>query len=224
MTVTSSVVARELRQTLSAFAEFDIATYTNPVLETPNRVAWHSHGTSDDFLLSRDDLTVKGYLHWLENGHYNALLPDGSLIQITYEFDGGGVVGHRLAYIPCPIDVTDKDSRELLEEGYPWGDLVRDKLLIVEDVQMKTAIRFDFDPINAALEHPAAHFTMNTVDCRIACATPMRMGRFLDFIFKTFHPVLYRENAYLRSFPMSGWFEPTIIQEQRNGLHLSWTP
>ena len=221
-TVTSSAVARELRQTLSAFLEFGIASYTNQVAESRSRVTWHSYGTADEFLLSRDDLTVKGYLHWLENGHYSAVLADGSLLQLTYDFNGNTVTGHRLAYVPCPVDVTDKDSRELLDEGWPWGEVVRAQLTSAEHVQMKTAVRFDYDPANATLSHPASHFTMNTVDCRIACTTPMRVGRFLDFVFTTFYPSLHQQHSYLRSFTKSGWFETTIIEEQRIGLHFAW--
>lgn len=223
MTVTSSTVAREIRQTLDAFFEFGIAAFTNPVSESGTRVTWHSYGTAEDFLLSRDDLTVKGYLHWLENGHYSALLVDGALLQISYDFDGAGISGHRLAYVPCPVDVSDPDSRDLIEEGWPWGEIVRAKLVNLDDVHMKTAIRFDFDPVNASLEHPESHLTMNTVDCRIACSTPMRLGRFLDFVFKTFYPGEYRKHSYLRSFTKAGWFDATIMEEQRAGLHVAWT-
>lgn len=221
-TVTSSAVARELRQTLSSFQEFGITSYTNTVAESASRVTWHSFGTTEDFLLSRDDLTVKGYLHWLENGHYSGLLADGSLLQLTYDFAGGVVVGHRLAYVPCPVDVSDRESQEYLEEGLAWGEVVRSKLSSAEEVHMKTAVRFDYDPANAALDHPASHFTMNTVDCRIACATPMRLGRFLDFIFRTFYPHLYKEHAYLRSFTKVGWFEAKMMDAHRDDLHFAW--
>lgn len=169
MTVTSSAVAREIRQTLSALMEFGIASYTNQVAESGSRVTWHSYGTAEDFLLSRDDLTVKGYLHWLENGHYSAILADGGLLQLSYDFDGARISGHRLAYVPCPVGLSDRVSRELIDEGWPWGEVVRAKLVALEDVQMKSAIRFDYDPANATVDHPESHFTMNTVDCRIAC-------------------------------------------------------
>lgn len=222
-TATSSVVAREIRQTLGAFMEFGFATYTNTVLESPTRVTWHSTRGDADFLLNRDNLTIEGYLHWLESGHYSALMPDGALIQITYEFDASGIAGHRLAYVPCPVSINDRASRELLDEGFPWGDVIRMKLSETERVLMKTAIRFDFDPANAGENHPATHFTVNTVDCRIACATPLRLGRFLDFVFRTFYPALYREYDYLRSFTKDGWFDSTITDDDRSALHFAWT-
>ena len=222
-TITSSVVARELRQTLAAFQEFGIAAYTNAVAETPGRVTWHALGTNDEFLLSRDDLTVRGYLHWLENGHYSGLLADGALLQLTYDFAGNSIVGHRLAYVPCPVDVADAESRELLDEGFAWGDVVRSRLSTAEEVHMKTAVRFDYDPANANLDHPASHFTMNTVDCRIACATPVRVGRFFDFVFRTFYPRLYQEQAYLRSFTKTGWFDERMADEHRDNMHFAWS-
>jgi hypothetical protein len=186
-------------------------------------VTWHSFGTTEDFLESRSDLTIRGYLHWVENGHYSAILTDGSLLQITYEFTAGSISGHRLAFVPCPVDVTDQDSQDLIEEGWPWGEVIRSRLDSVEDVHMKTSIRFDFDAHSAALDHPASHFTINTVDCRIACATPVRLGRFLDFVFRTFYPGLYRDNEYLQSFTKTGWFDSRIDDEHRNDIHFSWT-
>ena len=34
-----------------------------------------------------------------------AILFDGSLIQISYDFDYSELVGHRLLYFPCPFDL-----------------------------------------------------------------------------------------------------------------------
>ncbi|WP_443054843.1 DUF2290 domain-containing protein [Streptomyces sp. NBC_00258] len=74
----------------------------------------------------------------------------------------------------------------------PHGpDLVRlEPLLDVVDLYaadtptnmvLHSAIRFDYDPASASPGHPAAHLTINSAHCRIACAAPMHVGRFADF-------------------------------------------
>ncbi|MFE7706441.1 DUF2290 domain-containing protein [Streptomyces sp. NPDC057486] len=53
---------------------------------------------------------------------------------------------------------------------------------------LHSAIRFDFNPGSAATGHPAARMTVNSAGCRIACAAPMHIGRFTDFIFPALLP------------------------------------
>ena len=215
-------VATELRQVLAALDEQGLLAFYNTVSEDAARVCWHSPVSHADFLLSRSDLTIRGYLHWLETSQFSGLLFDGSLLQVTYDFDGHSIVGHRLAYVPCPVDLTSQDCRELLDEGFPWGDVVRMQLERGEDILMKSSLRFDYDPRSAAADHPETHFTMNSTECRIACATPFRFGRFLDFVFRTFYPSLYAANPYLQGFPKDGWFEGDIAEVDRELIHFAW--
>lgn len=219
---TPRAVATELRQTLDALREIGLVVYANSVLESPTRVSWHTPGKSEaDFLLNRDDTTIDGYLHWLDQNFYSAVFRDGSLLQITYEFSGGEVSGHRLAFVPCPVKF-DRVCYELLDEGYAIADVVRVQLSQLEKVMMKSTLRFDFDPANARENHPAAHFTLNSVDCRIACATPFRLGRFLEFVFRNFYPAAYSANPFLRSLDLDGWFKQSITEDERLGPHISW--
>lgn len=215
-------VATELRQILSALDEQGIVAFFNTVSEDTKRVSWNSPISHADFLLSRSDLTVRGYLHWLETSQFSALLFDGAILQLTYDFEGHTIVGHRLAYVPCPVDVMNQDSQDLLNE-YPWGDVIRMQLAQGEEVLMKSSLRFDYDPGHAAEDHPETHFTMNSTECRIACATPFRIGRFLDFVFRTFYPSLYSSNPYLAGFTKEGWFDSDIADVDRDRIHFSWT-
>lgn len=91
---------------------------------------------------------------------------------------------------------------------------------------LHSAIRFDFDfdPGSAAPGHPAAHLTINSADCRIACAAPMHIGRFTDFIFRNFYPDLWK--AHLPFFGSSATREAgprTLTPEERNIPHLYWS-
>lgn len=223
MTITPRVVADELKQIVDALRDLGIITYSNTVFESPSFVSWTTPGqTYESFLLSRDDLTVEGYLHWLETNQYSAVFEDGGLLQVSYSFSGHELVGHRLAYVPCPVSL-DSHCRELLAEGEALSDVVRMQMRDPKNLFMKTSVRFDYDPLSAGTSHPASHFTMNSADCRIACAAPMRIGRFLDFVFQHFYEAHYRRHEYLRQFPLGGWFKPTLLSENRGSVHLNWT-
>lgn len=220
--ITPRAVATELRQVLDALSELKLVAFYNTVSEDSRRVGWHSPVPHEDFLLSRSDLTVRGYLHWLETSQFSALLFDGSLLQVSYDFDGHAIVGHRLAYVPCPADLASRECRELLEEGFPWGDVVRMQLSRSHEILMKSSLRFDYDPVHAGEDHPETHFTMNSTECRIACATPFRIGRFLDFVFRTFYPEIYADTPYLRGFAMDGWFGGEVADLDRARIHFAW--
>jgi hypothetical protein len=222
MSPTPRVVADEIKQVLAALRDLGIVTYVNTVHESPTFVSWTTPGANySNFLLTRDDLTVEGYLHWLETNQYSALLDDGSLLQLSYSLTAHEIVGHRLAFVPCPV-VLDQGCRDFLEEGYSMSEVVRMQLQDPSNLYMKTSVRFDYDPDSAGEHHPAAHFTMNSADCRIACAAPMRVGRFLDFIFQHFYAARYQKHSYLRELQMSGWFRPTQIDRDRSSIHLNW--
>lgn len=177
-----------MKNVLDYLVEAELAIYANEVSVGATRVAWHAHNPVAGFLTRRDHATLEQYLHWVISGAYSTILLDGSLLQITYDIESGQVVGHRLAYIPCPF-VLDTD---LLREGEPLADIVemyRDAN--PQDMALRSPVRFDYDPSAAKAGHPAAHMTVNSADCRIACAAPMHILRFVDFVFRNFYPALH---------------------------------
>lgn len=98
----------------------------------------------------------------------------------------GEVVGHRLAYMPCPYDV----AAELLAQ-----ESLLDAIELYDgssDILLRSQLRFDFDPRASAPGHPAAHFTFNSPHCRIACVAPVHIMRFLDFVFRHSYPAQRR--------------------------------
>ncbi len=218
--MTSRALSTDIQNALDFLMESELALYANPVSMTPTRVTWHAVGDAGAFLLSHGFTTIQQYLDWVSAGAYSVALRDGSLLQLTYDINGGGVSGHRLAYIPCPAIIDE----ELLLSGEPIGDVV--PLFLDEGalpLTMRSPIRFDYDPAAAREGHPAAHFSINSPDCRIACVAPVHPYRFIDFVFRHFYPVFRRVHA--------SWFDEAgsrhlgtrvLTDADRGTFHMNW--
>ena len=216
MRLTTRSLFDSIQNVLDYFLEAELAVFINSVSMTANRVSFHLRDPAVPFLTSREH-TVDQYLSWVESGAYSAILYDGSLLQLTYDIDGRQLVGHRLAYVPCPFDV---DSR-LLTEGEPIADVV--ELHRGNEVLLRTPIRFDYDPASAHANHPASHLTINGSDCRIACAAPLHVLRFLDFIFRQFY--FDQWVAHGSFFEPAGWAHleaSEAMDIDRSNVHLAW--
>lgn len=218
--MTSRALRTDLENALDYLTEAELVLYPNRVASTETSVGWHAHDPGRMFLISHGHTTIEQYLAWVTAGAYTAVLRDGSLLQIAYSVDQSTVVGHRLAYVPCPVEV---DENLLLEEAL--SDVVDLQLLGGhQTISMKSPVRFEYDPSAAKAGHPAAHFSLNGPDCRIACIAPVHPYRFLDFVFRHFYPI-YRAAH-------EGWFgdaavrqlgQRVISADDRDGVHLSWS-
>lgn len=209
----------DITNALDFLQDAELVVYATSVAMRHSRVTWHEMGQGG-FDLERGHSTVRQYLDWVAAGHYSALLPDAALLQLTYEVIGSEVVAHRLAYVPCPVIIDE----ELLRLGEPVADVV--EVTLASDpnaVALRSPVRFDFDPGSAAPGHPAAHFTINGDDCRIACVAAMHPYRFIDFVYRHFYPTLWRAQ--------STWFgaavgrrlgERVITDADRMHPHMVW--
>jgi hypothetical protein len=197
----------------------DLVLYSNTVACDDTSISWHGLPTVP-FLVEYGHATSDQYLRWVSGQHYSAVLPDGSLLQMSYRMMGGQVTYHRLAYVPCPV-IVDEDY---LREGESIADVV-DSYLEADalTVVLRSPVRFDFDPNSARDGHPAAHMTINGPDCRIACVAPLHPYRFIDFVFRHFYPVLYASEP--------GWFaaaarqhlgERVLALEDASAVHFAW--
>lgn len=215
---TTRAIHQRLQALLSSLLDAGLALEVNALALTPSRVTWRHQGQGA-FLADRRHATIEQYLHWLTTRAYSAVLFDGSLIQVTYDVGANQVSGHRLAYIPCPYDL----DLTLLDDGFSVEDLVR---LYEESpdqpVALRSHIRFDYDPGAAKTGHPAAHFTINSADCRIACVAPIHMNRFIDFIFRHFYPDQYRAHPGIFEKPEAHISAPRMAEEDRESPHLAW--
>lgn len=207
----------QLRNALDYLSEARLAYLTTAVSVGSTDVSWHPLDRKGAFIESFEHPTIGQYVTWLASGDFSALLYDGSLIQLFYELEGGEVSRHRLSYFPCPYDI----DHALLQDDLPAAEIV--ELYRDSDVALRSPIRFDFDRHAATQGHPASHLTVNGTDCRIACVAPLHVMRFLDFIFRHFHPQLH---AAHRSFFKHAHAEhigpPSLNDDERGQVHLAW--
>jgi hypothetical protein len=216
---TVRVVRDELDSLLSYLSDSAIALYITPVSMGTSRVSWHPTSGALMATPGRRATRLADYLYWVEAGHYSAILYDGALLQVTYDIEGSKVVGHRLAYIPCPFEL---DFDLLLTEAV--GDIVRIYAAApgAEDLLLSGAIRFDYDQAAAGPGHPASHLTFNSTDCRIACHAPVRLGNFADFIFRNFYSTLWKAHPYFNLMPRSQWGARTLSDSDADRMHIAW--
>lgn len=213
----SRAVANDVQNVLDYLLEAELALYTNGVDERPGRVTFHRYDPTSEFILDRSHPGIEQYRRWVEVGAYSAVLPDASLIQLTYDIAGREIAGHRLAYIPCPFQV---DSTYLLE-GQPILDVV--DMYREQDPLMRSPLRFDFDPKAAKPGHPAAHLTINGMDCRVACVAPIHPLRFVDFVFRHFYTALWAaHDAFFSAAAYRHFGKSVLADPDRTSLHITW--
>lgn len=217
MKANTRVIRNEIRNFLDYLLNEEIALYTSVVSDNGSVVSWHA--VQDAPLLGdRESPTLATYRRWVLSGAYSAVLRDGALLQLTYQVDGGELVAHRLAYIPCPLALDP-----LLLQLEPVVDVLDLHMTTgYEALKLSSAFRFDFDLEASKPGHPAVHLTVNTRDCRIACRAPLRLGRFAEFVFMNFYPEVWRDHRYLRDMPRREWGSKTFTDEESRRPHISW--
>lgn len=213
MSLTSRSVRDEVQNYLDYLLAAGIALLIEPVVVHNGGVSYPNRGTFD---VHRSGLGWRSYEAWVSRREYSAILFDGSLLQISYGVEHGGISNHRLAYVPCPFRLDEELLRtegiiDLLELANPRDDLL-----------LRAPVRFDFDPKAARAGHPAVHLTFNSDDCRLACIAPVRLAQFSEMVFGSFYASLWRRDEYLRSLPRSSWGGYALTDDEAAGLHLAW--
>jgi hypothetical protein len=214
---TPRVVRDQIQNVLDYLTDAELVLYANEVSMSSTAVSWHAHDKLAPFLNTHDHPDISQYLAWVASGAYSAVLMDGSLLQMTYEIEGGDVSGHRLAYLPCPYDI----ETSLLQEGEAILDVV--ELYRDSDAILRSPIRFDYAPKDAKDGHPAVHFTVNASCCRIACVAPLHVLRFSDFVFRHFYRDLW--TAHRPFFEAAAWQHVgsrALVEGDYRSVHLSW--
>lgn len=226
--ISSRAVREDIQNALDYLLDADLCLVANPisvVTKAPfadgtqiESVRFSSYARDEAFLISHGHPGIDQYLAWLKSGSFSAVLFDGSLVQLAYDISlKGEVVGHRLAYMPCPYNV---DPNLFAQES------LLDVIELYDgstDIVMRSPMRFDFDPYASAPGHPAAHFTFNSPQCRVACIAPVHVMRFLDFVFRHSYPIQRRFHETF--FATSAWKhlgDPVLTTNDRFSPHLSW--
>lgn len=215
---TPSALARRVKDLLNQLLDRNLILLPNAVVADDRIVTWRSPTPTPKFVDFLEYPTIRTYRRWADSGEYSALLPDGSLLQMTYQMANGEIVGHRLAYVPCPYRI---DQDLLVTE--PLTDVLDLHTADPhEEITMQSTIRFDFDPVSAASGHPAAHLTLNVSSCRIACESPMTPESFLRFVYSNFYKAQWlSQRAFFDALPRDAR-QSTVTDEERLEPHVAW--
>ena len=211
----------DLDSFLSLLQNSEIALLTTSVVcETrPGgfcRVTWPTKTLTTMALFRQESATVSEYREWVTNQGYSAILYDGSLIQVSFDFHQNELIGHRLLYFPCPFDFDDKLVRsESLVDVIEFYESEE-----IPAVRLRAPIRFDYDANVSTDEHPASHVTFQWAHARVPNFSPISLGHFIDFVFRNFYPTLWENHDFLRTWRQER-LDSTITQLQQRRLHFS---
>lgn len=220
--MTSNKLRAEIHNLLDLLLAADIALYINNCIIQQgkaggiSRVTWGSSRSIPGELFRSEFATVTEYCRWLEVQAYSAILYDAAILQLSYDFRGDQLLGHRLVYYPCPFDVDEELLRtepvlDAISLYQGRGDSV---------VHLRTPLRFDCDLLSQVEGHPATHLTLLSSHCRWAVVAPLSLGHFIRFIFRHFYPQLWHAHDFIRTWPQ--WLGTrTITPEEERGLHIT---
>ena len=219
--MTPDSLFQELHNFLSLLLRSEVAISTTNIVQLQasggfQRITWSNNSAVPGELFRSDSSTVSEYRDWINWQGYSAVLLDGSFIQVSYDFQYSELVGHRLLYFPCPFDLEiefldDLSLPELVSLYLEQG---------IDQIRLRTPVRFDYDPNAISETHPASHMTFQWSHSRIPVMSPLSPGHFIQFVFQNFYPFLWSTHSFLKEWPRVE-LEPTISREERSALHLS---
>jgi hypothetical protein len=218
--MTSSSCATEIRNLIDSLVRAEIVIDSNAVGIISGgrraRVTWLGASSGTLFVPGASP-SLADYRRWLRERQFTVVLEDGALLQISFDFEREDMVGHRLAYVPCPVDL---EPGLLLQ--VPLLDLLENLGPIpVDDVKLRGPLRFDFDPGPASPEHAASHLTMITNECRVPAIGPLSLGHFVRFVFRRFYPHMWNVHPFLRNWSQIS-SRRTITADEEPALHFNW--
>lgn len=215
-----SSVFNQMRNCVDLLQAHGLTLFHNPVVVNKNAtistVTWHAPG-GFAVLSAQAFCSLDEYCEFVRKQHYSAVLQDGALVQMSYEFDGEDLTSHRLCFYPCPFDL---DAGELAET--PLLDLIDLYASCAQsEIRLRTPIRFDYNPDNATADHSASHMHMLWSHCRCSVVAPLSVGHFIKFIFYHFYPEAWRAHPFLRELSQVT-LDRTISVDQEKRLHIAW--
>lgn len=222
MTLTPSRLKTEIRNLLDLLLQQGIAVFINPPLERRSddgvtRITWTGAERASGDLFRISSPTVQEYREWVSCAGYSAMLYDGSLLQLSFDFNGVEVCGHRLVYLPCPFDL-DLD----LLRSEPALEVVDACGSSLNDVRLRSSIRFDFDPVTHRSGHPLTHVSLLWDHCRWAVSHPLSVGHFIRFVFRHFYPEVWHSHEFVRQWPQERVAKGDLRVDEASLLHVAW--
>ena len=167
-----------------------------------------------------DDTGYSTYYSILDNEDYSILLKDGGVVQISFDYLGSELNGHRYAYIPCPIYFSETELR-LVDENTPFMELI-DELWheeLISRFRIRPSFRFEYDPNSTQDDHPLSHVHLGKSSSRIPVSRPVRVEQFFRFVFKNFYRSEFTHYSKLNDLS-SQVLPETIREEEKSELHM----
>lgn len=179
-----------------------------------NRITWASSGVRPE-ISSVAISNVGEYLLFLDGRHYQFLLNDGSLIQLSYDFDRGGhIKNSRLVWYPCPVQFT---IEELEYES------IRELVVTAptETIVCMAPIRLAFSPEQISHNHSSTHIHLGMEKFRLPVHRAMEPSRFIRFIIRTIYPRIW--DAYPVFKKCEDWLAQDVLDnDDRLYGYLGW--
>lgn len=154
------------------------------------------------------------YSNFVLARNFSLMLPDGSFILYSFDFQSDVLSGHSLLFYPAPaiFHPDDLDEFELLDlVEYCCGD--------IEKIRLRSPLRFDYDPANQKPDHSAVHLHFNSAACRLPVHQPLSPSVFTSFLLKHFYPEIWEQHAYFQQ-PLSLALSTTLTAEEFNSSYL----
>lgn len=153
------------------------------------RITWATQSIPD--LTKYTDSRVEEYLEFVQGRHFNFLLVDGSLVQLSYDVRGADeIVGSRSVWYPCPVAFSSIDLQYTTIE-----ELV--STTPVKDVTCRSPWRIDFAPGIVTPDHPSTHLHLGMEAFRLPVQRAIEPTRFLRLVLRTAFPSFWRGRAEL---------------------------
>ena len=183
---------------------------------TTRRLTWATNTTGPE-LSTYADSTIGEYLSFLKGRHFNYMLSDGALVQLSYDVQRQNyVVGTRAVWFPCPVSFTPDDLEMATIE----------ELVLTTpqtDVGCRAPLRMDFAPNDATSDHPSTHMHSGFENFRLPVQRPLEPSRFIRLILRTAYPDVWRGKA--ENLPCDDWAtQDSLTHEDRSVGYLGWNP
>jgi hypothetical protein len=216
--VVAHVARSEIARSLTALSEAGLTVDLNyPVIRRAGSqlvVTWPNFVSPPNHTQIGYHGSVPEYRRLVLDRQYNCAMVDGSLLQLTFAFDGGDLVSNRFCYYPCPVSLQDiwepseislldlfdellieefEDMTEAVLGGALPGDGIR--------LNMRGPVRFEFAQAQQSSSHPASHLHLGGQEVRVPVFGALSVGHFLRFVVRHYYPETWSHSATFQRWP-----------------------
>lgn len=221
--MTPNTIRSELDRLISELLNAELVIDSTPhVIDSSPRniktVTWSAFRPPDKLLFG----TLNEYKWLVQNRQFSVILFDGSILQISYTFQRGDLIRHRLCFYPYPLFLELEEWEMYQEMGFGLIDILENFNLeeFQKHLQLQSPLRFEFDLNNARENHPVSHLHLLRNDCRVPVFAPLSIGNFVQFIFRNFYSEHWNTHESLRDWPQE-WCTRTVTDEEIKRVHFN---